>query len=58
VHGQQDDETVPANGEKLFAAAQEPKTFWRTPEARHANSWELYPEEYRDRVQRFFDTAL
>lgn len=58
VHGQQDDETVPANGEKLFAAAREPKTLWRTPEARHANSWELYPEEYRSRVQRFFDTAL
>jgi fermentation-respiration switch protein FrsA (DUF1100 family) len=58
VHGQKDDETTPDNGEKLFKAAQEPKQIWRTPEAHHAESWKLYPEEYRERMRTFFDDAL
>jgi fermentation-respiration switch protein FrsA (DUF1100 family) len=58
VHGQKDDETTPDNGEKLFTAAHEPKQIWRTPEAHHAESWKLYPEEYRERMRTFFDDAL
>jgi fermentation-respiration switch protein FrsA (DUF1100 family) len=58
VHGQKDDQTTPDNGEKLFQAAQEPKQIWRTPDARHAESWKLYPEEYRERMRTFFDDAL
>ena len=58
VHGQKDDETTPMNGEKLFNAAREPKTMWRTPEARHAQSWQLYPAEYQARMGAFFEAAL
>jgi fermentation-respiration switch protein FrsA (DUF1100 family) len=58
VHGQKDDETTPINGEKLFAAAAEPKTMWRTPNAKHAESWSMYPDEYRERMRTFFDDAL
>ncbi|MDB5098646.1 MAG: hypothetical protein JWM80_3067 [Cyanobacteria bacterium RYN_339] len=58
VHGQKDDETTPDNGEKLFLAAKEPKQIWRTPEARHAESWKLYPQEYAERMRTFFDDAL
>jgi fermentation-respiration switch protein FrsA (DUF1100 family) len=58
VHGQKDDETTPENGEKLFKAAGEPKTMWRTPNAKHAESWSQYPDEYRERIRTFFDDAL
>lgn len=58
VHGQLDDETTPMNGEKLFLAAHEPKTMWRTPLAHHAESWKLYPDEYKSRMSAFFDAAM
>ena len=58
VHGQKDDETTPENGEKLFMAAREPKTMWRTPNAKHAESWSMYPDEYRERMRTFFEQAL
>lgn len=58
VHGMKDDETLPLNGEKLFAKAQEPKQAWWTPEAKHADSWKLYPDEYRTRTFAFFEGAL
>jgi fermentation-respiration switch protein FrsA (DUF1100 family) len=58
VHGQKDDETTPDNGEKLFAAAKEPKEIWRTPEAKHAESVDKYPDEYKARALAFFDKAL
>jgi fermentation-respiration switch protein FrsA (DUF1100 family) len=58
VHGLKDDETLPVNGEKLFKAAKDPKESWWTAEAKHANSWKVYPEEYKQRTFAFFEKAL
>lgn len=58
VHGQKDIDTTPINSDKLYDKAKQPKTIWRTPEAGHAESWELYPTEYKQRVQQFFGAAL
>lgn len=54
VHGRGDLDTVPVNGEKLAAAAQEPKTVWWTQSA-HAKSLPDNPDEYGRRLRAFFD---
>ena len=38
IHGSKDDETLPVNAERLFAAAGQPKRLWWTP-VRHGESW-------------------
>jgi hypothetical protein len=58
VHGQADDDTTPINSEKLFEKAGQPKAIWRTDGAHHAESWKLYPDEYKARVQAFFHQYL
>lgn len=58
VHGQDDDSTTVMNSEKLYAEAAEPKTFWRVPGAKHAESWKIQPAEYQSRVHRFFTESL
>jgi fermentation-respiration switch protein FrsA (DUF1100 family) len=58
VHGQDDDSTTIINSEKLFAEAAQPKTFWRVPGAKHAESWKIQPAEYQSRVHTFFTESL
>ncbi|HEY9720439.1 MAG TPA: alpha/beta fold hydrolase, partial [Oscillatoriaceae cyanobacterium] len=58
IHGLADDETTPMNGQKLFAAAQDPKQAWWVPGAKHAESWKVQPDEYKKRVFAVFDQAL
>ncbi len=41
-----------------FEAAGEPKELWEIPEAGHAQTWAARPEEYADRIIRFFEAAL
>jgi len=43
---------------QYFEAAGEPKELWEIPEAGHAQTWAARPEEYADRIIRFFDRAL
>lgn len=58
MHGGRD-ELVPADsGERLYAAAAEPKSLWYVPDAAHVQLSELYPEQYQARVTGFFDAAL
>jgi len=42
----------------LFAAASEPKELWEIPAARHAGGFFENPEEYGDRIVKFFETHL
>ena len=53
------DEVVPLRlGQELFAAAQEPKTFWIIPGAGHNNILETAGAEYRHRLKAFYESLL
>lgn len=41
-----------------FAAAKEPKAFWKIPEAGHTGGYAARPREYALRLTDFFDEAL
>lgn len=58
IHSMEDRDTVPMNGEKLYAAAQSPKQAWWPKEARHCTAYKVYPEEYKQRVLSFFEQSL
>ena len=58
IHGMQDNETVPLNGQKLFAAAQEPKQAWWPANSKHCTAWKDYPDEYKQRVLSFLEQSL
>ena len=58
VHGMKDDETLPINGEKLFKQAKDPKEAWWPAEAKHADAYKIYPEEYKQKTFAFFEKAL
>jgi len=44
--------------EYLLAAAGEPKSLWIIPEAGHIEGFSLRPQEYEERMVRFFDQVL
>lgn len=44
--------------EYLYAAAQEPKSFWLVPEAGHLGAFRLQPTAYEDQIITFFDKHL
>ena len=58
IHSLEDRDTVPLNGEKLYAAAAEPKQAWWPKDAKHCTAYKVYPEEYRQRVLGFFEASL
>jgi hypothetical protein len=41
-----------------FEAAREPKILWEIPESKHTGGLAARPEEYEQRVIRFFDRGL
>ncbi|WP_291315919.1 alpha/beta hydrolase [Desulfuromonas sp.] len=47
-HGDSDTIAPPAMAERLFAAANEPKTFLLVPGAGHSDAWEIGGQTYRD----------
>lgn len=55
IHGLSDEVVSIENGEDVFEAAQEPKTFWRVPNAGHIES--LFVEEgaYRKKLVEYLD---
>jgi fermentation-respiration switch protein FrsA (DUF1100 family) len=58
IHGDRDD-TVPLRlGQKLFAAAQGPKTFWVIPGAGHNDILETAGPEYRHRLTAFYESLF
>jgi fermentation-respiration switch protein FrsA (DUF1100 family) len=53
------DEVIPLRlGQELFAAAQEPKTFWIIPSAGHNDILETAGAEYRHRLKAFYESLL
>jgi fermentation-respiration switch protein FrsA (DUF1100 family) len=42
----------------FYAAAQQPKTVWKVPGAKHTGGLDAQPTEYERRVVAFFDRAL
>ena len=54
-----DDAVVPpANGERSFQAAAEPKSIWRIPSGGHIAGHSVARQEYERRVIEFFDQSL
>jgi pimeloyl-ACP methyl ester carboxylesterase len=47
-----------ANGQALYAAANEPKELWIVPGAGHAGYILAQPDEYQQRILTFFSTAF
>jgi fermentation-respiration switch protein FrsA (DUF1100 family) len=43
---------------RLYDAAKEPKELWVEDGVPHLNMYSLFPEEYEERVQKFFDENL
>jgi fermentation-respiration switch protein FrsA (DUF1100 family) len=58
IHGKDDTAVPPDNSERNFAAAGEPKTIWWVPGAEHVRSFDVDPENYKQRVTRFFTDSL
>jgi fermentation-respiration switch protein FrsA (DUF1100 family) len=58
IHGECDRYVSTEDVRRLYDRAGEPKGLWVVPEAEHRQADELHPEEYRQRVLRFFDRYL
>ncbi|MGH2493526.1 MAG: alpha/beta hydrolase [Ktedonobacteraceae bacterium] len=58
VNGDADTITPLAGMQALFANAGEPKQSWVVPGAQHAQSFDVDPQEYMQRVDAFFDKYL
>jgi fermentation-respiration switch protein FrsA (DUF1100 family) len=55
VRGGDRDEVIPFEmGQALYAAAPEPKQFWRVAGAHHSDIPEFAAPEYRERMAAFF----
>jgi dipeptidyl aminopeptidase/acylaminoacyl peptidase len=59
IHGE-DDEVIPvAHAYRLFQASQNPENeLWIVPNAKHTRSYQVFPDEYINRVTSFFDKAF
>jgi fermentation-respiration switch protein FrsA (DUF1100 family) len=53
IAGAADARATPADAERLFAAAPEPKQLWVVPAAGHVDFHRVAPAEYEERVLRF-----
>jgi fermentation-respiration switch protein FrsA (DUF1100 family) len=58
VHCMDDKVAPPDNSERNFAAAKEPKQFWRIPSGGHVNGLKAAGREYELRVGQFFAESL
>jgi fermentation-respiration switch protein FrsA (DUF1100 family) len=58
IHCMQDTVVPPDNSERNFAAAKEPKEFWRIPTGGHVDGHDVAREEYERRVTKFFEDGL
>ncbi|HLY32160.1 MAG TPA: alpha/beta hydrolase [Ktedonobacterales bacterium] len=48
----------PHDGERLYAAAGEPKQLWQVPDAEHVAAYQTHPDEWIERVGDFLDEQL
>ena len=58
IHCMQDTVVSPDNRERIFAAAREPKQFWRIPTGGRVQGHDVARAEYERRVGDFFEAAL
>ncbi|MSQ92957.1 MAG: alpha/beta fold hydrolase [Gemmataceae bacterium] len=58
IHGGGDIYITPEMAKSLFALAQQPKELWLVEKAKHNQSLHLAGDEYKKRVQEFFDKNL
>ena len=58
INGDADNVTPLAGMQALYQAAVAPKQYWVVPNAGHAQSFAIDPEEYVEYVDTFFDTYL
>jgi fermentation-respiration switch protein FrsA (DUF1100 family) len=54
LQGSADRRVPPMEGERLFAAAGEPKSLWTVPDGDHAGLWDVAGRAYEDRLIAFF----
>lgn len=55
LQGGRDARTPPSEGQRLCAAARDPKILWTVPAADHGELAEVGGQEYQDRLLAFFD---
>ncbi|HSH05694.1 MAG TPA: alpha/beta fold hydrolase [Anaerolineae bacterium] len=58
IYGLWDGMFPPDTGERMYAAAAEPKALWVEPEVAHLEMRSKYPEEYEARILAFLEMAL
>jgi uncharacterized protein len=58
VHCMGDRTVPPDNSDRNFAAAGEPKQFWRIPTGGHIDGIKVARDEYERRVGQFFENSL
>jgi uncharacterized protein len=58
IQGDQDARMPVSEGEKLFAAAREPKELWTVPGADHGEPAQMAGAEYEERLLKFFAEAF
>jgi len=58
IHGDADTAVPPAEGDRNFAAAVEPKELWRIPGGKHGDTIDLAVSGYSERVVSFFYGSL
>jgi fermentation-respiration switch protein FrsA (DUF1100 family) len=54
MHGEADDYIEVANGEAVFAAANEPKELWKVPDANHSTIPTTDPEGYEEHIKCWY----
>jgi fermentation-respiration switch protein FrsA (DUF1100 family) len=58
IHCMEDKVVPPDNSDRNFAAAGEPKQFWRIPTGGHIDGIKVARDEYQRRVAQFFEETL
>lgn len=58
ISGSEDLHTTPVETERLLSAAAEPKESWLVDGAAHVDLCRVAPEEYRERILKFFEKHL
>jgi fermentation-respiration switch protein FrsA (DUF1100 family) len=58
IHCLGDTVVPPPNSERIFAAAGNPKQFWKIPAGGHADGHKVARQEYERRVSEFFEQTL
>ena len=55
IHGEKDNVVPFRFGQEIFRRAQEPKTFWDIPRARHLNVYAVEQTRYQSELLKYFD---